>query len=75
MSLIFAISKVTFFSQQKRFDRSYELVYNNIKITKRPLRILRCGMLLENIATIRTGIVTTRKKADKNASAIHKYKM
>lgn len=32
-------------------------------------------MLLENIATIRTGIVTTRKKADKNASAIHKYKL
>lgn len=32
-------------------------------------------MLLENIATIRTGIVTTRKKADKNASAVHKYKL
>ena len=32
-------------------------------------------MLLENIATIRTGVVTTRKKADKNAPKIHEYKL
>ena len=32
-------------------------------------------MLLENIATIRTGIVATRKKADENATKIHEYKL
>lgn len=32
-------------------------------------------MLLENIATIRTGVVTTRKKADENAPKIHEYKL
>lgn len=30
-------------------------------------------MLLENIATIRTGVVTTRKKASKNATITFKY--
>ena len=32
-------------------------------------------MLLENIATIRTGVVATRKKADGNAPKIHEYKL
>ena len=30
-------------------------------------------MVLEDIATIRTGVVTTRKKADENETAQHKY--
>lgn len=32
-------------------------------------------MLLENIATIRTGVVATRKKADESATKIHEYKL
>lgn len=32
-------------------------------------------MLLENIATIRTGVVATRKKADENTPKIHEYKL
>lgn len=35
---------------------------------------MRCDMFLEDVATIRTGVVTTRKKAGEKEPAIYKYK-